>query len=170
MRGSSFGTYFGTVASAALGHRIKGFGAMGICQEPGCHTIFNTASPTFKSRFMMMSGYDDEDAFDEFCEGIDLRPIAANIKAPYMIVAGECDQLSPIEHTEELFELIKAPKRLVIYEGANHGISDAPSATNGEEKGTLMADWLLDRLNGKPMDTERVWIDSSGNMTATPFK
>jgi pimeloyl-ACP methyl ester carboxylesterase len=119
---------------------------------------------------MFMSNYQDEAAFDRFCQKIDLRPIARNIKAPYMVIAGENDQLSPIEHTEELFALIKAPKRLVIYEGANHGVGDAPSVTNGEDKVTMLADWLLDRINGKPMTSERVWIDSAGRATATPFE
>jgi dienelactone hydrolase len=170
VRGTSFGSYFGTVAAAALGDRIRGFAATGVCQEPGCNTIFNVASPTFKARFMFMSNYQDEAAFDRFCQKIDLRPIARNIKAPYMVIAGENDQLSPIEHTEELFALIKAPKRLVIYEGANHGVGDAPSVTNGEDKVTMLADWLLDRINDKPMTSERVWIDSAGRATAKPFE
>jgi pimeloyl-ACP methyl ester carboxylesterase len=169
VRGTSFGSYFGTVAAAALGSRIRGFAATGVCQEPGCDTIFNAASPTFKTRFMFMSNYDDEEAFDRFCKRIDLRPFAPKIAAPYMVIAGEKDQLSPIEHTEALFELITAPKRLVIYEGANHGVGDAPSVANGEEKVTMLADWLLDRIAGKPMVSERVWIDSSGRATATPF-
>ena len=162
VRATSFGSYFGTVASAALGDRIKGFAAQGVCQEPGCDTIFNQASPTFKMRFMLMSNYTDEDAFDEFCKKIDLRPVAPKIKAPYMIVAGENDQLSPVDHTEHLFTLLNVPKRLVIYEGANHGVGDAPSVGNGEDKTTMIADWLLDRINGKPAKTERVWIDSAG--------
>jgi dipeptidyl aminopeptidase/acylaminoacyl peptidase len=170
VRGTSFGSYFGTVVAAALGDRIRGFAATGVCQEPGCDTIFNVASPTFKARFMFMSNYTDEDAFDAFCQRIDLRPFAPKIKAPYMVIAGENDQLSPIEHTEALFKLISAPKRLVIYEGANHGVGDAPSVANGEEKVTLLADWLLDRVNGKPMVSERVWVDSAGRPTSTPFE
>jgi len=169
IRGTSFGSYFGTVATAALGERIRGFGATGVCQEPGCHTIFDAASPTFKARFMFMSNYEDEEEFDRFCEYIDLRPFAPKIKAPYMVIAGENDQLSPIEHTEELFALISAPKRLVIYEGANHGVADAPSVANGEDKVTMLADWLLDRVNGKPVVSERVWIDSAGRAKAEPF-
>jgi fermentation-respiration switch protein FrsA (DUF1100 family) len=169
IRSSSFGSYFGTVAAAALGDKIRGYAVSGVCQEPGCYTIFNMASPTFKARFMFMSGYDDEAAFDRFCKKIDLRPIAPKIKCPYMVIAGENDQLSPIEHTERLFETITAPKRLVIYEGANHGVGDAPSVENGEEKNTLLADWLLDRIKGKKAKSERVWVDSSGRATAKPF-
>ncbi len=169
IRSSSFGSYFGSVAAAALGDKIKGYAVAGVCQEPGCHTIFNLASPTFKARFMFMSGYDDEVAFDEFCKKIDLRPYAPKITCPYMAIAGENDQLSPLEFTEDLFTRIAAPKRLVIYEGANHGVGDAPSVDNGEDKNTLLVDWLVDRINGKPFTSERVWVDSSGRATATPF-
>ncbi len=169
IRSSSFGSYFGTVAAAALGGKIRGYAVTGVCQEPGCHTIFNMASPTFKARFMFMAGYDDEAAFDRFCRKIDLRPVAPKIQCPYMAIAGENDQLSPIEHTERLFERITAPKRLVIYEGANHGVGDAPSVEAGEDKNTMLADWLLDRIEGRKATSERVWIDSSGRATAQPF-
>jgi pimeloyl-ACP methyl ester carboxylesterase len=168
MRGVSFGSYFGTVAAAGLGDRIKGFAATGVCQEPGCHTIFEMASPTFKARFMFMSGFEDEAKFDRFCKKIDLRPFAPKLVAPYMVLAGENDQLSPLEHTEALFRRIRAPKRLVIYEGANHSVADAPSVENGEDKNSLLADWLLDRIEGKPFRSERVWIDSSGKETVEP--
>ena len=169
IRSSSFGSYFGSVAAASLGDRIKAYAVSGVCQEPGCHTIFNLASPTFKARFMFMSGYDDEAKFDEFCKKIDLRPYAPKITCPYMAIAGENDQLSPIEFTESLFGLIKAPKRLVIYEGANHGVADAPSVDNGEDKNTLLVDWLVDRINDKPFVSERVWVDSSGRANSTPY-
>jgi pimeloyl-ACP methyl ester carboxylesterase len=169
IRSSSFGSYFGSVAAAALGDRLRGYAVAGVCHEPGCHTIFNMASPTFKARFMFMSGYEDEEAFDAFCRKIDLRPFAPSIKCPYMVLAGENDQLSPLEHTERVMELISAPKRFVVYEGANHGIGNAPSAANGDDKNTVIADWLLDRIEGKQAKTERVWIESSGRATVTAW-
>jgi pimeloyl-ACP methyl ester carboxylesterase len=169
IRGSSFGTYYGTVAAAGLKGRIKGYCGTGVCQEPGCHTIFNTASPTFKVRFMFMAGYEDEDAFDEFCKEFDLRKVAGKITAPYMIVAGDSDQLSPIHHTQDLFERITAPKRLVLYEDANHSVAQASSAELGESRDTLVYDWLRDRVDGKPFRSEKVLVDSSGKMHATPY-
>ena len=169
IRGSSFGTYYGTVAAAGLGDRIAGYCGTGVCQEPSCVTIFNTASPTFKVRFMFMAGYEDEDAFDVFCQEFDLRKVAKDITAPYMIVAGECDQLSPIHHTYELFDMITAPKRLVIYQGANHSVAAAPSAELGENRESLVYDWLRERVDGKPVTSEKVLVDSSGKMNATPY-
>ncbi len=169
VRGISFGSYFGSVMAATLGHRIKGFAASGVCQEPGCDTIFNKASPTFKARFMFMSGFTDEADFDAFCQQIDLRPLAPRIVAPYMVVAGENDQLSPLHNTEHLLTLIPAPKHLIVYEGANHGVGDAPSVTLGEDKFTLMADWLLDRVTDKPARSERVIIEASGRARVEPL-
>jgi pimeloyl-ACP methyl ester carboxylesterase len=169
IRGSSFGSFWGTVAAATLGNRVKAYVTTGLCQEPGCWQIFNMASPTFKVRFMFMSGYDDEDAFDRFCKTIDLTPYMAKIKCPYMVISGENEQLSPIEYTERMFELLKAPKRMVIFEGANHSVAGAPSAENGEDRNTMLADWLLDRIDGRSMKSERVWIDSSGRAHVQPF-
>ena len=169
IRGSSFGTYYGTIAAAGLKKKIKGYCGTGVCQEPGCDTIFNKASPTFKVRFMFMAGYEDEDAFDEFRQEFDLRKFAKDITAPYMIVAGEVDQLSPIQHTYELFDLIEAPKRLVVYQDANHSMATASSGELGEARDSLVYDWLRDRVDDKPVNSERVMVDSRGHMNATPY-
>ena len=139
-RGTSFASYFGTHAAAALGDRMKACAVIYVCHEPGCHTIFNVASPTFKMRFMYMAGYEDEAAFDEFVKGMDLRPVAGNITCPYLCVAGADDELSPIEHTHDLLGRINAPKKLVVYEGARHAIGVAPSAMLGENPQNMIAD------------------------------
>lgn len=169
IRGSSFGTYYGTIAAAGLKNKIKGYCGTGVCQEPGCDTIFNTASPTFKVRFMFMAGYEDEDAFDEFRQEFDLRKIAGDITAPYMIVAGEADQLSPIQHTYELFDLIEAPRQLVVYQDADHSIGNASSAELGPARDSLVYDWLRDRVDGKPLTSERILIDNRGDRIVRPF-
>ena len=169
IRGTSFGTFWGLQWAAALGVRVKGVAVSGVCHEPGCNTIFNMASPSFKLRFMFMAGFEDEGAFDEFIKDFDLRKCAGDITAPYMVLAGEDDQLSPIEHTYELFDHVTAPKRLVVYEGANHSISDSPSAALGENRNTMMADWFADRFAGKTMESEKHFIDASGRTNVEAF-
>ncbi len=169
IRGSSFGTYYGTVAAAGLKDKIKGYCGTGVCQEPGCDTIFNAASPIFKVRFMFMAGYEDEDAFDEFRQEFDLRKVARDITAPYMIVAGEADQLSPIQYTYELFDLIEAPKRLVVYQDADHSMGNASSGELGENRDSLVYDWLRDRVDGKQATSERILVDSRGDMISRPY-
>jgi pimeloyl-ACP methyl ester carboxylesterase len=170
IRGNSFGSYFGTVAAARLGDRIAGFAASGICQEPGLATLRDTAPPTYKQRMMLMSGYEEEAEFDRFAQRFDLRPLAGSIRAPYMILAGAEDRLSPVASTYDLFERIAAPKRLLVYEGAGHGIRDGAAAENGEEKGVVIADWLKARLAGEPFRSEKVWIDATGAARAEPYR
>src|ERR671923_118166 len=99
--GTSFGTFFGTILTANE-PRIRAFAAMSVCHEPGCHTIFQEASPTFKKRFMYMSGITDEDEFDRFRKGITWEGHADRIRVPYLCVAGECEELSPLEHSQRL--------------------------------------------------------------------
>src|SRR4249919_42019 len=88
--GTSFGTFFGTILTAHE-PRIRAFAAMSVCHEPGCHTIFQEASPTFKKRFMYMSGITDENEFDRFRQTITWEGHADKIRAPYLVVAGEAE-------------------------------------------------------------------------------
>jgi len=163
LRGQSFGTFFGTLAATRLGTKVKGLSQMAVCHEPGFNTIFNMAAPSFKMRFMYMAGFEDEDEFDTWVQKLDLRPVAKDVKCPVQIICGEDEQLSPIEHTRELAGLIKSPVQLVIYEGANHGISGSSmSAALGENPQTIQADWIADRIAGKTAKREQVWIDSTG--------
>ncbi len=168
VRGTSFGTYWGLQWAAALGDRIKGVAVSGVCHEPGCNTIFNMASPSFKLRYMWMADYEDEAAFDQFAETIDLRPMAPDITCPVLIVAGEQDQLSPVEFSYQVFDHIKAPKEILVYEGANHSVADAPSVAMGENPRTYLADWLAARLDGKPLQSVKGFVDSTGRRTDTP--
>jgi dienelactone hydrolase len=92
--GTSFGTFFGTIL-AAHEPRIRAFAAMSVCHEPGCHTIFQEASPTFKKRFMYMSGMTDEAEFDALHKTITWEGHAEKISAPYLVVAGECEEAQP---------------------------------------------------------------------------
>ena len=72
---------------------------------------------------------------------IDLRRYFGEIKCPVLIMAGEQDQLSPIEVSHEVFDLIKSPKEICVYKGANHSVADAPSLANGEHPRSYLAGW-----------------------------
>jgi dipeptidyl aminopeptidase/acylaminoacyl peptidase len=165
VRGTSFGTYWGLQWAAALGNRIKGVAVSGVCHEPGCNTIFNMASPSFKLRYMWMADYDDEAAFDQFAQKIDLRPYVPDITCPVLICAGEQDQLSPVEFSYEVFNHIKAPKEILVYEGANHSVADASSVALGDNPRDYLCDWLAARLDNKPVKSQRSYVDSTGRRT-----
>jgi dipeptidyl aminopeptidase/acylaminoacyl peptidase len=130
----------------------------------------NRAAPSFKMRFMYMSGHEDESEFDRFVEKFSLFPIARDIKCPVLIQAGEDDELSALEFSDELVGEITSQKKFVIYEGERHAIGgNNLSSALGENWFTMLADWCLDRVEGRPAPNERVFIDSLGRSEVTPF-
>jgi len=166
--GTSFGTFFGTILTAHE-PRIRAFAAMSVCHEPGCHTIFQEASPTFKKRFMYMSGITDEDEFDKFRKTITWEGHADKIRAPYLVVAGECEELSPIEHSERLINAVKGPKQMVVYQESRHSVGNVPAANLGPFPPILVADWLAERLAGKPFASEHWFVRSNGQIDKTAY-
>ena len=168
IRGNSMGSFWGTQV-AAVDPRIKGCAVQAVCHEPGMNTIFNLASPTFKLRFMYMAGYEDEAEFDRFAQTLTLDGVGERITCPYLVLAGEDDHLSPIEFTYQLLDTISAPKEMVLYEGADHGLGGSTSADLGPNPATLTADWLHDRLNDKPMESRHILIDMAGQAKVSGF-
>ena len=162
--GVSFGSYWATQL-AACGHRALGCAVALVCHEPGCHTIFETASPSFKLRFMYMAGYEDEDAFDRFVETFSLRGVGPEIHCPYLVVAGERDELSPIEHTYRLLAEMDVPRELLVYEGEKHGLSSTSASFLGPSWSDHVADWIHDRARGAPPSPSRLlFVDGTGRV------
>jgi fermentation-respiration switch protein FrsA (DUF1100 family) len=157
----SFGSFAGTQV-ASIDDRLKGCAVAYVCHEPGFHTLFNMASPTFKLRFMYMAGYEDEDEFDKFAEKLTLQGVGEQIRCPYLVIAGEDDELSPIEYTYDLLNRIKAPRQLVLYEGEKHGLHSSSASALGPNWGVYIAEWIKDRLDGKRMDEKSIRVDLLG--------
>jgi dienelactone hydrolase len=166
--GTSFGSFFGTIFTAHE-PRVRACAVMSVCHEPGGHTIFEEASPTFKKRFMYMSGYTDEAKFDEFRKTITWEGHADKIKVPYLVVAGEAEELSPLEHSERLVKAVKGPKQMVVYQDSRHSVGNVPAANLGPFPPILVADWLAERLAGKPMASERWYVTSGGQINKAPL-
>jgi dienelactone hydrolase len=169
MFGNSFGSVFATIV-AANEPRIMACVANSTCLEPGFHAIFEEASPTFKKRFMYMSGFTDETAFDDFRKTLTWEGQVEKISAPYLCVAGEAEELSPLEHTERMLARMTAPRRFVVYQDARHAIGAAPSVNLGPHPPTLVADWMIERFAGKPFASERWYVDASGGVSRTPLR
>jgi len=165
--GTSFGSFFGTIM-AAHEPRIAATAVASTCLEPGCHTIFEEASPTFKKRFMWMSNFTDEAKFDEFAKSLTWERHAERIKSPYLVVAGEADELSPLEFTERMVRAMTGPRQLVIYADSRHSVGNVPAANLGPFPPGLVADWLIARLDGKPFSSERWFVQASGQVVKTP--
>lgn len=165
--GSSFGSFFATIA-ASHEPRFKAVAVGSTCLEPGCHTIFQEASPTFKMRFMYMSGIQDEREFDHFRQTLTWEGHADKIKVPYLCVAGGSDELSPMIFTERLMKTLSGPKQLLVYQDSRHSVGNVPSANLGPNPGVYTAEWMNARLSGKPLSkSERWFIDANGRVEKT---
>jgi pimeloyl-ACP methyl ester carboxylesterase len=140
-----------------------------VCHEPGCHTIFEEASPTFKKRFMYMSGITDEAEFDKMRAGMTWEGHADKIKCPYLCVAGEFDELSPVEHSFRLVNAVKGPKRIVVYQESRHSVGNVPAANLGPFPPILVADWLADRVAGKSFPNEHWYVRGTGQIEKKPL-
>ncbi len=164
--GSSFGSLFGTILTANE-PRIAATAVISTCLEPGCHTIFEEASPTFKKRFMWMSNFTDEAKFDEFAKTLTWEGHAEKIRTPYIVVAGQADELSPLEFTERMIHKMTAPRQLVVYADSRHSVGNVPAANLGPFPSTLVADWLAARLSGKPLTSAHWFVEASGRVVKT---
>jgi dienelactone hydrolase len=162
--GNSFGSFWATQIAAAV-PELAGCAVVGVIHEPGMRSIFESASPTFKARFMYMANLPDEDAFDGFAAGMDLRSVAGSIASPYLVLAGEDDELSPLENTFALLRGISAPAQLVVYEGERHSVGGSSAAQFGPNRHHLVAGWIAERLAGVPASDRFLHVDSSGRVT-----
>ena len=166
LSGSSFGSFFGTIA-AAHEPRFRAVAVAAVCHEPGFHTIFEEASPTFKLRFMYMAGITDEAEFDECRKSMTWEGHADKIRAPYLCLAGEAEELSPLVHTERLMKALRGPKRLVVYQDSRHSVGNVPAANLGPFPPTLAADWMAATLGGKSFPSEKWYVEASGRIVKT---
>ncbi len=166
--GSSFGSFAGVIVAGSE-PRFRAIATQGLHHQPGGFVHDEEASPTFKRRFMYMSGFIDEAAYDEFAKTLVLDKYFSSMKMPYMALGGDADELSPLIYTEELFKLLKGPKRLVVYQDGRHGIGGVPAAANGPNTSTLTADWMLTQMDGKTFPSERWFVEASGRVVKTPL-
>jgi len=164
--GNSFGSFFVTIV-AANEPRIRACVANSNNLEPGFHTIFEEASPSYKKRFMYMAGFTDEAKFDAFRRTLTWEGQAEKIRAAYLCVTGEADELSPISFSEKMLARMTAPRMFVVYQDARHAIGACPSVNLGPHPPTLVADWMAQRFAGKPMANERWYVDNTGAVTKT---
>ena len=144
--GVSMGSFWITQI-VAHDHRYAAAAGFFIAHEPGNQTLLNNVIPVFKERYMWMAGITDEAEFDEFSPKLTLEGLGPKIQCPYLAVAGEDEDISPIEYTYKLFDEIVAPKTLIIYEDETHGVRDSNDVRRS------VADWMRDRFDGKPLQS-----------------
>ncbi|PXY19264.1 alpha/beta hydrolase [Prauserella muralis] len=141
--GMSMSTYWG-MRAAAHDSRLRAVaGFMGVYGDFG--KLFNGAQPNFKTNFMAMAGYTDEELFDaELGTKMNLWSLAPKISCPVLMDVGEFDELVPIEETLALYELLECPKEIRVHEDEFH-----PLGGIGGEMTTFGAEWLRRALAGE---------------------
>ena len=166
--GSSLGSFLTAIMLSAEPRYIAG-AVSATCYEPGFTTLFGDASPSFKKRFMFMAGYTDEVAFDEFSKTMTWEGCAANVQSPFLVIAGEADELCPLKYTKQFIGALPGQKQLVIYQGSRHVVGNVPSTNLGPAPSSLEADWMAARLNGKSFSSEQWYVHADGHVEHTPL-
>lgn len=151
--GVSMGSYWAPTVAAADARVKACAAAMGCFLQK--RTIFDLAPPSFRSNMMLMAGIDDDDEFDDLADQMTLERYADRLTCPTLLVHGEFDQLCPLEDARELFAMLHCPKELWVFENEFHAL--------GRLRGEMfswVADWLKDRLAGKPLEGDgcETWV------------
>ena len=61
------------------------------------------------------------------------------------------------------------PRQLVIYADSRHSVGNVPAANLGPFPPILIADWMVARLDGKPLASERWLVQATGQIVKTPL-
>ena len=85
------------------------------------------------------------------------------------MIAGEDDELSDVCYAFEHLNYVQGPKTLVLYSGELHQLNTTRSSQLGPFGFGIQADWLRDRADGKPLDSEYVVVDSQGQLHSQPW-
>ena len=135
--GTSMGTRYG-VEIAAADPRVKAVAGQMPCVGP-FDVIFEQAQPNFKRIHMYMTNTYDEAAFDELVDRMQANfvEITRQLAVPYLLVAGDMDELCPPEDIQAFMNSLSCPKELWLYEDSYH--------TMGEVAADIypaIADWM----------------------------
>ncbi len=166
--GLSFGSFWATQMAAAE-PRFAACAVMYTCFQPHNWPLYEMASPSFKQRFMYMTGIDNEEAFEAVMARMDVRPLSPKINRPYFVMGGEDDSLSDISCTINHLNAVTGPKTLVMYAGEEHGLGGSRSSQLGLAFFPIIADWLADRAAGKALESTYNLVDRTGQMHSEPW-
>jgi dipeptidyl aminopeptidase/acylaminoacyl peptidase len=136
--GSSMGGYYAPRA-AAFEKRIKAI----VCYS----AIFDLVEgvfdpyPAIRSRLAEIVGAKGIEEAREILLAFTLKQVAHQIECPCLIIHGEKDIIIPISEAQRLFDALRAPKELKIWEGGSHNVLNYYI-----EGRAFMYDWVMDQL------------------------
>ncbi len=166
--GLSFGSFWATQMAAAE-PRYAACAVMYTCFQPHNWPLYEMASPSFKQRFLYMTGVEDESSFKAVMEKMDVFALSPRLRMPYFVMAGEDDSLSDVACTFEHLNRVPGPKTLVLFAGEEHGMGGSRSSQLGPPFFPMIADWLADRAKGKPLQSTYIVVDTTGQLHTEPW-
>ena len=98
----------------------------------------------------------------------ELRQFGLLVGAIFTVI-GENDELSPIRNTYELAAKCGGPAPIVVYQGERHALSGSSTSTVlGPRYANVVADWLWDRVNGRPAEEYLEYVLTDGSVERRP--
>lgn len=159
--GLSQGSFWATQLAAAE-PRYAACSVMYTCFDPRNAAMFATQSPTFRQKFMYMTGSTNFDELEQKVAAMDVGPLSANLTMPCLVIAGEDDPLTDPQQTFDHLNNVPGPKVLLFYTGENHAPVTRRSGQLGPAVMIYPADWLADRAAGIPVESQKITVDSLG--------
>ncbi|KWV34058.1 alpha/beta hydrolase family protein [Micromonospora rifamycinica] len=166
--GVSQGSFWATQMAAAES-RFAACAVMFTCFEPGNTTMLTTHSPTFRQRFMYMTGTSSVAELEAKLAPMSVAGLGERITMPYLVMMGEDDPLCDPADTYDHLNTVVGPKELFFYTGEHHAPVTRTSGRLGPAVFVAVADWLADRAAGVPPVSRHVTIDALGRSHAEPW-
>lgn len=166
--GVSQGSLWATQMVAAE-PRYAACAVMFTCFDPGNATMLTTHSPTFRQRFMYMTGTSGVEELEATLATMTVAGLGERITVPYLVVMGEDDPLCDPADTYKHLNAVHGPKELLFYVGEHHAPVTRTSGRLGPAVFVAVADWLADRAAGIPVTSRHVTIDGLGRSHVEPW-
>ncbi|TWC76436.1 serine aminopeptidase S33 family [Rhizobium sp. SJZ105] len=98
--------------------------------------------PRFWSKAEALVGSAERGIAQEILNGLDLSPVAARIKIPFLQLHGTPDKVFLLENAQEIYDRVSSSdKKLLIWADGDHCIYN-----HTEQKNLYVAGWFADRL------------------------
>jgi cephalosporin-C deacetylase-like acetyl esterase len=122
--------------------------------------LLNEDGPRWKQLFAYLTHSSTEEELDAVMSAMTLDGYLERIDCPVLMSSGEYNHRDPIEEVFALFDQLTAPAELWVFADQFQQIA-LPSGRSTED---LMYDWLVDRLEGRPMRNagEVLYIEPNG--------
>lgn len=166
--GVSQGSFWVTQMAAAES-RYAACAGMFTCFDPGNSAMLTTHSPTFRQRFMYMTGTTDVAGLESALAGMTTAGLGERITMPYLAVMGEDDPLCDPADTYAHLNAVRGPKELLFYTGEHHAPVTRTSGRLGPSVFVAVADWLGDRAAGRPAESRHTTVDFRGRSHVEPW-